>query len=203
VAAAPWQTTAPGREDLLTSENAGWRELAPLWGLTLTESDPCAEAMRHGLQCYRQQRMTLHGLRQLNRPGVLTLRLPDGQARALVTALVTDTAILQAGERRWAMPLTALADIWRGDYATLWRTPPGTTLRINSAGNGPAREWLGTQLLALQARGLIPGEHTSYEARLTAFQHSQGIDTPGRAMPLTFMQVNLALGLDEPRLSAP
>jgi len=193
----------PAAGDLLASENAAWRELGPLWGLALNDSDPCAQAQQNGLQCFRQPRMTLHGLRLLNRPGILTLQLPAGPARALLTALTPERATLQSGERRWHLPLTALADIWRGEFATLWRTPPGTTERIHSAGNPEVRRWLDAQLSALQVKGQIPPEASSPAARLAAFQRSQGIAAQGKATPMTFMQVNLASGVDEPRLNTP
>ena len=72
------------------------------------------------------QILTLSGLRQLDRPGIVTLR-QSGQSSGLVlvTALTGDTATLQSGEQRWRMPLATLAGNWRGDFATLWRTPPG------------------------------------------------------------------------------
>jgi general secretion pathway protein A len=93
-----------------------------------------------------------------------------------------------------------LADIWRGDYATLWRTPPGQVGRLNNGNSGPAAEWLTQQLQRLQASGQIPGDATDFSARIRAFQRSQGVDGDGLAGPMTFMLVNRASGVDEPRL---
>jgi general secretion pathway protein A len=148
--------------------------------------------------------MTLHGLRQLDRPGILSLRLPgQGPRRALVTAITAETVTLQAGGQRWQMPLTALADIWRGDYATLWRTPEGVSGRITNGTRGLAGEWLDQRLTELQAKGRLGAEASTFPARLAAFQRAQGIDVDGSAGPMTFMQVNLAAGVIEPRLSTP
>jgi general secretion pathway protein A len=197
-------TSPPGSGDLLSTDSAAWRELGPLWGQSLTGGDACTVALQNRLQCFSTQRMTLHGLRQLDRPGILRLRLSGEEPqRALVTAMTAETVTLQANGQRWLMPLTALADIWRGDYATLWRQPEGTQGRITQNTRGAAADWLARQLTALQARGLIPAEANSFAARLKGFQRAQGLEADGVAGSMTFMQVNLAMGVDEPRLSKP
>lgn len=147
--------------------------------------------------------MTLNGLRQLNRPGILILRA-DGQGvgRALITGMTVDSVTLQAGEQQWRLPLTALASLWRGEFSTLWRTPPGHSGRLVNGLEGPAGLWLGERIASLQAQGRVPSSVSSLDARVKAFQQSQGVDAAGIAGPMTFMQVNLASGVDEPRLFA-
>lgn len=195
--AAGW----PGADALITTETEAWRELAPLWGQALNGADPCEEALGTGLQCYRTTRMTLHGLRQLDRPGILNLRLPDGASgRLLLTALDEDSAVVARGERRWRVSLGELADAWRGDYATLWRLPPGQSGRLADGRDGPAGRWLNERIVALQAAGSVPASGVGLPARLAAFQRSRGIEAGGPAGPVTFMQINLASGVDEPRL---
>ena len=188
---------------LHTSEGAALRELGPLWGQPLDAVEPCATAQRAELQCYRTDRLTLSGMRQLDRPGIVTLRLPEGSGLALVTALAGDTVTLQAQGQRWLMPITALADVWRGDFATLWRTPPGQKGRLVDGRTGPSGDWLGSRIAGLQAIGKVPPTSNNLTARIQAFQRVNGIDPAGLAGPITFMQVNLASGVDEPRLSAP
>ncbi|MDM7943028.1 MAG: AAA family ATPase [Hydrogenophaga sp.] len=193
----------PDFSALLASESAAWRELGPLWGQALTEDDPCDSAQQLQLQCYRTDRMTINGLRQLNRPGILLLRAEGrGTGRALVTEMTPDSLVLQSGERRWRLPLTALADLWRGEFATLWRTPPGQSGRLVDGRDGPAGLWLGERIADLQSAGRVPASAASLDARVKAFQRSQGVDAAGVAGPITFMQVNLASGVDEPRLFA-
>ncbi len=194
----------PEASALLKNETEAWRELGPLWGQPLASGDPCTAAQQAQLQCYRTDRMTLNGLRQLDRPGIITLRQAgQGSGLALVTALTHDTATLQAGDQRWRMPLTALADSWRGDFATLWRTPPGQTTRLVDGRTGPAADWLGERIASLQTAGKVPPSAHQLSARIQAFQRANGIEAAGLAGPITFMQVNLASGVDEPRLSRP
>ena len=197
-------TGLPEAAELLRSDAAAWRELGPRWGLPLTGRDACTVALQNRLQCYSTQRMTLHGLRQLDRPGILNLHLPgQGPRRALVTGITPETVTLQVGGQRWQMPLTALANIWRGDYATLWRQPEGVRGRVTQGTRGVAGEWLAQRLTELQGKGLIDADASTFSARLAAFQRAQGIDADGAAGPMTFMQVNLAAGVEEPRLSKP
>ncbi len=195
-------TGPPEASALLKNETEAWRALGPLWGQTLASDDPCNAAQQAQLQCYRTDRLTVAGLRQLNRPGIVTLR-PAGQGSgmALVTALDSDTATLQAGEQRWRMPLATLTDIWSGDFATLWRTPPGQTTRLVDGRTGPAADWLGERIANLQAAGKVPPSAKQLTARIQAFQRANGIEAAGLAGPITFMQVNLASGVDEPRLA--
>ncbi|WP_363318574.1 AAA family ATPase [Hydrogenophaga sp.] len=193
----------PDLETLIDNEALAWRELGPLWGQPLADGEACATALQHQLQCYRTDRMTIHGLRQLNRPGILTLRLRgQGTARALLTAMTDDSATLQSGEQRWRLPLSTLNDIWQGEFATLWRTPPGHAGRLVDGRAGPTADWLDKRIAELQDHGHVPTSASNLNARIQAFQRSRGVDALGVAGPLTFMQVNLASGVNEPRLVA-
>ena len=198
---APPKIGLPPFADLLQSENAALRELGPLWGQALPDADPCAVAEREQLQCFRISRMTLNGLRQLDRPAVLTLRLP-GQERgwALLSAMTNDTATLQVGDERWLMPVTALADVWRGEYATLWRQPPGQSGRLGNGNSGPAAVWAAQQLQRLQKNGDLPASARSFDQKVRAFQQTNGLEAEGVVGPMTFMLINLAADVAEPRL---
>ena len=199
----PLQDQPPPRSALLANEAVAWRELAPLWDRPLAGDDPCVNAQAQGLQCFRTARMSLHGLRQLDRPGILTLHLPDGPARVLVTALAADSLTLRAGAQRWRLPVGALTGLWRGEYATLWRTPPGTTNRIGNVSTGPAAQWIDQRLADIQAAGQLPTQSRDFAARLRTFQQTQGIEANDKATPMTFMQVNRLTGVPEPRLTEP
>ena len=67
---------------------------------------------------------------------------------------------------------------------------------------GAAALWLSERIAALQAQGRTPPSANNLDARVKAFQRSQGVEAAGVAGPITFMQVNLASGVDEPRLVA-
>ncbi|WP_291009247.1 ExeA family protein [Hydrogenophaga sp.] len=193
----------PPAAALLRSERAGVRELGPLWGQSLPDADPCARAEREQLQCFTTSRMTLHGMRQLDRPALLALRLP-GQPRgwALVTQITSETATLSVGNDRWLVPLTALADVWRGDYTTLWRLPPGQDGALRSATDGAAAVWLSAHLEGMKSRGELPASASTLRQLVEAFQRARGLEVDGIAGAMTFMLMNRAVNLDEPRLVA-
>jgi general secretion pathway protein A len=196
----PLANLATEFDALLGSESDAWRELALVWGLAPVEGDPCPAARREQMQCYRSATATLALIRQLDRPGILTLR--DGLNRtvyAVLVALGKDEATLRAGDHRITVSLHSLADYWRGDFATLWRTPPGYAGTVGDVAAGPAAQWLATQLAALRGE-TKPVPPSALRARVYAFQLAQGLNPDGIAGPITLMALNRALGMDEPRL---
>jgi general secretion pathway protein A len=178
------------------SEKDAWRALATEWKLTLDEGEPCTAAARQQLQCFRSS-STLALIRLLDRPVLLTLQPAGGKpGYALLTGLSMRQATLRTEAGAQALPLASLAELWRGEFATLWRAPPGYA-------DGAPVDWLSTQLAV--AQGLpAPSAPTRFDAalrsRLNAFQVAQGLKPDGLAGPLTLMQINRATGVDEPHL---
>lgn len=201
-APAPAQTSAAMTTSrLLPSENAGLQAIGPLWQLTARGQDPCAAALTQQLQCYRTSRMTLNGLRQMDRPAVLRLRLPDGVGHAVLEALDDRQVTLRAGDHRWTLPTDQLSRIWQGDYVSLWRTPPGQSGRLVDGYQGTAAAWMEQQLTALQRQGQLPASARTLREKVEAFERDKGIEVTGRATTTTLMLLNRASGVDEPRLA--
>jgi general secretion pathway protein A len=131
---------------------------------------------------------------------VLTLYAPPsspGAASAapaghvLVVALADDHATLRLDGRDRVVPLPVLASLWRGDFGTFWRTPPG----YREGAGEPAAE-----LLAWLEERLPEPAGTPLISRVQAFQVAHGLKPDGRAGPMTLMQIQRAHGADEPRL---
>ena len=161
---------------------------------------PCAAAAQAGLACYRG-RGGLAPIRLLGRPVILTLIDSRGRtAYALLTGLSHRDALLRvAGVERW-VPLPVLARDWRGDFATLWRTPPGWRAGgVVLADGGAAARWLSERLDAVEPAGRAQ----TLTERVFAFQLAQGLVPDGLAGPQTLMQLNRASGVEEPQLAAP
>jgi general secretion pathway protein A len=189
---------------LTYDEKEAWRALAPAWKVTLGDGDPCVEAARSQLQCFRTSNSTLALIRQLDRPGIVTLHdAEDRPVYALLTGLTDRSATVRIGADTHAFSLVSLATLWRGDYATFWRAPPGYSGKLVDSTSGPLTTWFNTQLASVHgADGTptdAPGE-AAWKARVAAFQLSQGLKPDGLAGPTTFMQLNRATGLDEPHL---
>jgi general secretion pathway protein A len=186
------------------SEKDAWRELAPAWQLVLGEGDPCQAAERQQVVCFRSSNSTLALIRQLGRPGILSLHDDANQtAYALLTGLADQSATLRMGGVTRTVSLPLLAQLWRGDFSTFWRAPPGYEKKVVDAGSGPAADWLLSHLDRLPGAAVSAASAPSdvaFKSRVAAFQLAQGLKADGLAGPTTFMQLNRALGVDEPRL---
>jgi general secretion pathway protein A len=197
--------SAPGAAETIDftsaprSERDAWRELARSWNLEVSaDEDPCQAAQRQQLQCFKSASSNLALIRQLGRPGIVTLHDEGRQpVYALLTGLGERSATVMLGGTAQTVPLAALAASWRGDFATLWRTPPGYAGHIADGDAGPAAQWLAEQLGRLQPAA----PEQPLKARIHAFQLAQGLAADGLAGPMTFMQLNRASGVDEPHLS--
>ena len=188
---------------LVHDEREAWRELAPAWKLDLTEAEPCAAAQRQQVQCFKSG-STLALIRQLGRPGILTLQGEgDKPVYAVLTGLTAQAATLRMGGVSQTVSLVSLAQLWRGEFATFWRAPEGYRKVIADGSAGPLVDRLAAQLAKLQGEP-APAPNQRFDAALRskvfAFQLAQGLKPDGMAGPTTFMQLNRASGVDEPRL---
>ncbi len=187
-------------------EKSAWRELAALWKVEAGEGEPCAAVARQQVRCYKFS-PTLATLKSLDRPGFLSLRDDAGRTTSVVLlGLRDDTATLLAegGPRR--VSFAALTKLWQGDFGTLWRMPPGYTTALAEGATGPLVDRLATQLAGLAGEPAPPPRQTmdsALRAKVVRFQTANDLSAVGKAGPTTFMQLNRATGVDEPRLAAP
>ncbi len=189
--------------------NLAWRELAPLWKLPAAQGEPCLAAAAQQLQCYRTSNLTIPLLRQLGRPGVLTLQPDSGPpVYALLVGLTDQAANLRMADGTHQVRLVSLGRLWRGDFATYWRSPPGYIPDLRDGSSGAAIEHLAKQLDLLdgkpaRASGSPPQIlDAALRGRIRAFQRAQGLRPDGQPGPMTFMQLDSATGLNEPRLQS-
>jgi general secretion pathway protein A len=156
------------------------------------------------VRCYRTGNATLALVRQLDRPGVLTLRdAANRSAYVMITGLANDSATLSIGGALHSVPLVVLADYWRGEFATFWRPPPDYAGTIVDNRAGPTANWLARQLAtALGDTGPVGArvDDATLKHWIHRFQLAQGLPSDGTAGPITLMQLNRATGVDEPRL---
>ncbi len=188
-------------------EADAWRELAPAWQLTLAAGDPCLASAQAQVQCYRSSASTLALIRQIGRPGLLTLY--DGESRphfVLLTGLGEGQATLRIGGTDQTVSLSSLAGLWRGEFATFWRAPPGYSSRSAESPSRTPAQWLATQLDAVEAAAPLvarPASGAALRSRVLAFQLAQGLRPDGLVGPTTLMQLNRVVGIAEPRLNRP
>ncbi|MBW8466118.1 AAA family ATPase [Acidovorax sp.] len=195
---------------LPASDGPAWQALATRWSASVPEgADACATLPREGLRCYRNRRAGLNLVRQIDRPVLLTL-FPsddgDSAVSAVLRSLDGDTATLEGAGRTLQVPVAELAQVWRGDIATLWRAPIGMPDKGDIAESPAGAAWLDKQLAtpaaggagaSARARATTPAAR---QARIQRFQLAQGVTPDGRAGPLTLMLLNRVNGVSEPRL---
>ena len=198
----------PGLAVFPNDEQRAWRDLAPLWGWQVPAGllgDLCQQARAQQLRCFRTAAGTLAQLRQLDRPVLLLLRGVDGPPHlARLLALDGRRAVLAAGAQAYSLPLDDLARLWRGEFSTLWRAPEAYTRLLMPGAQGPAVDTLAQGLAAARQQPAPPAGQVLADAlsvQLSAFQQAQGLKPDGIAGPTTFMQLNRALGVAEPRLA--
>ncbi len=192
-------------------ESAAWRDLALHWKLTLPAGEPCDQALAAGLVCYRAA-SGLGVLRQVARPALLQLRSAEGETAYVKLLAVNATgATLAAGDKRWRVSLPALATVWRGDFATYWRAPPGWRPGPDATDTPAAQAWLQQRLAAAGVAGsngtnsgngpnapnAPNGTPVPLREQVRTFQVANGLQADGRAGPLTLMLLGRA---DEPSL---
>ena len=192
-----------GFKSLIRTEKEAWRELAPVWNLNLSDADPCQAAQTSQVLCFKSS-SSLAVIRQLGRPGILTLRQPDDKVGyALLTGLTSQTATLRMQGVAHTVALESLARTWRGEFATFWKAPAGYRDKVVEGSSGPAVDWLAARLAKLQGEPAPPEKqpfNAALKAKVYAFQFAQELKPDGVAGPETFMLLNRASGIDEPRL---
>ena len=208
------QVTAVPVEDIETllpqlplDINAVWYTLGSSWKLPPGEGDPCQSAKLQKLQCYRTNNLSLPQLRQLNRPGILTLQVDKAApVYALLVGLGEQSATLRLADGLHRVRLVSLSRLWRGDFATYWQAPSDYVPDMRDGNRGGAIEQLASQLDLLEARPApSPGSaprvlDAALRERVRTFQRSQGLKADGQPGPMTFMQLDSATGMNPVRL---
>jgi general secretion pathway protein A len=194
---------------LNTGMGPAWRELGRAWKFDPGTEDPCAAAVAQRLQCYRTSDMTIPLLKQLDRPGILKLQNADEPAvYAVLTGLTDQVATLQSDGAVHRVTLISLARFWRGEYATYWQPPRGYAPDLREGTSSAALGLLSNQLAVLEGKPASAGAvepltlDNALVGRVKAFQKGQGIKADGHPGPMTFMQIEKAMGASGPSLEA-
>jgi len=188
---------------LPASEVAAWRGLGQQWKLSAAAEDPCKEALARQLACHRTVDLTVPLLRQLDRPGLLTLQAGEKSlVFAVLTGLNDQAATLLIDGEPHRVTLASLAQVWHGEFATIWQPPAGYTADLPDGVANLAMGELSNRLAMLEGKAPRKGPvvpqalDVALKARVKAFQKGQGIKPDGHPGPMTFMQLDKALGLN-------
>ncbi|MGV8894388.1 MAG: AAA family ATPase [Burkholderiaceae bacterium] len=198
--------TAPAVTASLTAD-AGWperrdayRQLAQLWGFTLPEGPPCQATQQQRVACHVADDIGLDTLAKLDRPAILTLHDQSNTIYyALLIGLTPTSATLSNGNGNITVPLTVLEAQFRGQLVTFWRTP--TERDIAGMAFGPGTQGAEVDWIAAKLKQPVgQGFNQALKLQVQQFQRTHGLAADGIVGPMTFMYLNRAAGIDEPRL---
>ncbi len=193
----------------LANADTALATLFELWNLEYISGagDGCSQAADAGLSCL-YQRGSWSGLRQLNRPAILSVIDDRGESREIVlTAILGDSVELSIGGITVTHPVAAITNIWFGQYLLLWRPVGGTPIPLGAGSRGAAVVWLRQSLAEIDGRYQSTiADSDEYDSDLEnivrLFQRDHRLDVDGLAGRQTQIIINSLLGADgTPRLS--
>jgi general secretion pathway protein A len=196
----------------LTSTDFALASLFDLWGLEYKSGsqNACSQASAAGLACL-YQRGSWNGLRQLNRPAVLSVVDDDGESHDIVLIAISDngSAELSIGGVNVIHPVSEISDIWFGQSMLLWRPPGGAPVSLAPGSRGGEVVWLRRSLASIDDSYVSDAMNSDeYDSNLQSivrqFQKNNRLNVDGLAGQQTLILVNSLLESDgTPRLSVP
>lgn len=195
----------------LTRTNYALAALFETWGLEYRTGgrSGCAQASDAGLACL-YQRGSWSGLRQMDRPAVLTLVDDDGSSHEVVlTGITDDNAELSLGGVRVTHAVSDITNAWFGQFMLLWRPPTGAAISLGAGSQGSNVTWLRNSLAAIDMRYASNSPQSDmFDAELEqivqTFQRDHRLDVDGLVGQQTQIIINSLLAVEgTPRLSTP
>jgi general secretion pathway protein A len=178
------------------------------WGLEYDSSQGtgCAQARAEGHACF-YQRGSWSGLRQLDRPAILTLTDDLGETHQVVLSSIQgDKAALSIGGVEVVHPIDVISEMWFGQFMLVWKPPNGTPVSMRRGLRDPNVVWLRESLATIDDRYRSePVDSDLYDddliAQVREFQRDHRIDVDGLAGQQTQIIINSSLALEgTPRL---
>lgn len=183
--------------------NAAFAALARLWGKTLAGPDPCQNAPKKNLRCFSGTG-GWDEIRELRRPALLALNdAKRGPYYALLLGLDANSARLQIDGEIRTVALADLKPQFNGEFTTLWSMPRRFRDEVLHGDRGSDVDWIASQLASLN-HSAKPRENAAFEQELDKqvrqFQSARKLKVDGLVGPKTYMHLNQATGVNEPRL---
>ncbi len=167
----------------------------------------CRPALGDGLRCLAAKG-TLDDVQALNLPALVRLRQDEGvEFFAALLGMEAGAAELAVDGQHSRVRFETLQRHWGGEYAVLWRGPPGDRPEMGLYSRGADVAWLARALARAEGREspALPDSvvfDTTLRRQVIRFQTGQGLEPDGIAGPQTLVRLAALASDDQPRLVA-
>jgi general secretion pathway protein A len=170
-------------------------------------NSPCNLQLGQNNRCQKVQLTTWNQLKDLNRPGLMTLVDENKRAFYLfVTGLSADRLLVRNHQQEKILAWNDVAPYWSGEFTFVWNSPAGFELDLQLGDQSPVVTWVAAQFARIdkQPRALTELTFTeNLKKRLQLFQSSRGIEPTGLIDKPSLQQLNLILGIDKTLIVLP
>lgn len=208
VAASSSPAIAAPVENLLTNvatrdQVAAQLALFKFAGLNAIDKQaPCTSLNKSTYECAKAKLNSWDELKELNRPGVMTLATPNKKwVYALLIGLSENHALFLVDGAEKVIPWSELVLQWNGDFLYVWSRPAGFEGSLQLGDRSDLVTWVAEQFAKLdqQPAPLTRQFFTDrLQKRIELFQANNGILPDGVFNEQTLRRLNEALGMDKP-----
>jgi general secretion pathway protein A len=168
---------------------------------------PCGVQIGQNFRCQRDQLSTWNQLKELNRPGLLTLVDENKKAfYLLVIGLNPDQLLVRNQQQEKIIEWNDIVNAWNGEFTFVWSSPVGFDTDLQVGDHSSVVSWVAEQFAAIdnQNEPLTRLTFTdNLKRRIALFQASRGLEANGVINRTTIQHLNLLQGIDKSLISLP
>lgn len=170
-------------------------------------NSPCNIQLGQNHRCQKVQLTTWNQLKDLDRPGLLTLVDENKKAfYLLVTGLNANQLLVRNHQQETILNWNDIVADWNGEFTFAWNSPVGFDVDLQTGDQSPVVTWVAEQLAIIDKQSTALTEllfTENLKKRLQLFQLSRGIEATGLIDKPTLQQLNLIQGVDKPLMVLP
>jgi general secretion pathway protein A len=168
---------------------------------------PCGIQIGQNYRCQRQQLSTWNQLKELNRPGLLTLVDENKKAfYLLVIGLNPDQLLVRNQQQEKIIEWNDIVNSWNGEFTFVWSSPVGFETDLQVGDHSSVVSWVAEQFAAIDKQNEPLTRLTftdNLKRRIALFQASRGLEANGIINRNTIQHLNLLQGIDKSLISLP
>lgn len=190
---------AMATRDLATGQTAlfDYLKLTPA-----NSTNPCLPSTAADYACEKVRLASWDELKDINRPGLMTLATPDKKWVHLLVIGLSENYLLVIGDgREYLVPWQEVVPLWTGDFFYAWARPRGFEKSLQMGDKSDLVTWVAEQFAQLdqQPAPLTRQFFTEkLKKRVELFQRTQNILPDGVIGAQTLRRLNEVMGVDKP-----